>query len=150
MGAFNIPSKLFNLPSISLRNSKNPLKTLLAKMSEMNEMRNRMREKGVNEHFNLLPNPRLPFPYFISLKKQKTKTLNNLLTRAGPLERFWGVFFSLGANAPWTLPKRSFRRGSALPKNALEEEHSGSVLRERVRRGGGALPHSVALDIHLV
>jgi hypothetical protein len=55
MGAFNIPSKLFypfqalqspfNLPPISSRTSKNPLKTLLAKMSEVNEMRNKMREK---------------------------------------------------------------------------------------------------------
>jgi hypothetical protein len=42
MASFNIPSKLSNLPSIPSRTSKNPLKTLLAKMSEM---RNRMREK---------------------------------------------------------------------------------------------------------
>jgi hypothetical protein len=42
-------------------------------MSEVNEMRNRMREKGVNACLNYLPNPRLPFPSPISLKKKKKK-----------------------------------------------------------------------------
>jgi hypothetical protein len=51
-------------------------------MSEMDEMRNRMREMEVKDCFNLLPNPRLPFPYFISPKKTKKK-LNFLLMHAG-------------------------------------------------------------------
>jgi hypothetical protein len=67
MVAFNLPSKLsqmvaFNLPSISSRTSKNPLKSQNPLSKEMDEMRNRMREMGVKECFELLVNPRLPFP----------------------------------------------------------------------------------------
>jgi hypothetical protein len=52
-----------------LASCKNTLivKTLLAKMSEVNEMSNRIREKGVNACLNYLPNPRLSFPSLISL-----------------------------------------------------------------------------------
>jgi hypothetical protein len=78
------------------RTSKNPLKTLLAKMSEMNEMRNRMREKGVNECFNLLPNPRLPFPCFISLKNQKKKRATGAgSSQGGVLPRSLGFNYSV-------------------------------------------------------
>jgi hypothetical protein len=93
MVAFNLPSKLsqmvaFKVQSLfqalqspygsfqysfqalqspqELARTLSRVKTLLAKM---NEMINKMREKGVNECFNLLPNPRLPFPCFISPKK---------------------------------------------------------------------------------
>jgi hypothetical protein len=94
----------------------NPLKTLLAKMSEMNEMRKRMREKGVNECFNLLPNPRLLFPCFISPKKLKKNT--HLPPHAhGPAGAFLGSVFFLGsvqgAFAPWTLPERSLKNQGA-------------------------------------
>ena len=81
MVAFNLPSKLsqmvaFKVQSLfqalqspygslqysfqalqspqELARTLSRVKTLLAKMSEMNEMRNRMREKGVNECFNPL------------------------------------------------------------------------------------------------
>jgi hypothetical protein len=88
------PSIFLPSSSISLQSpqelARTSLKTLLAKMSEMNEMRNRMREKGVNECFNLLPNPRLPFPCFISPKKKKKKHPFYLLTRAFSA----GAFFS--------------------------------------------------------
>jgi hypothetical protein len=75
--SISLPRSLISLwePSIFLLSSSMSLqspqelarthsrvKTLLAKMSEMDEKRNRMREMGVNECFNLLPNPRLPFP----------------------------------------------------------------------------------------
>ena len=67
MVVFNLPSKLsqmvaFNLPSIPSRTSKNPLKSQNPLSKEMDEMRNRMREMGVKECFELLANPRLPFP----------------------------------------------------------------------------------------
>ena len=104
MGAFNIPSKLFN-PFQALQSPFNILqspqelpsckttlkvKTLLAKMSEVNEMRNRIREKGVNACLNYLPNPRLPFPSLISLKK-KTKKIPIASSRAWALGRVFIV-----------------------------------------------------------
>jgi hypothetical protein len=67
-----LPSSSISLQSPQeLARTLSRVKTLLAKMSEMDEMRNRMREMGVNECFNLLPNPRLPFHCFISPKKKK-------------------------------------------------------------------------------
>jgi hypothetical protein len=75
------------------------VKTLLAKMSEMDEMRNRMREMGVKECFNLLPNLRLPFPSFVSPKKQKKNQFSPL--HAHGLEQ---RFFPKGAFTPWALP----------------------------------------------
>jgi hypothetical protein len=67
MVAFILSSKLsqmvaFNLPSISSRTSKKPLKSQNPLSKEMDEMRNRMREMGGEECFDLLANPRLPFP----------------------------------------------------------------------------------------
>jgi hypothetical protein len=75
-----LPSSSISLQSPQeLARTLSRVKTLLAKMSEMDEMRNRMREMGVKECLNLLPNPRLPFPCLIDKKK-----LNfYLLMRAG-------------------------------------------------------------------
>jgi hypothetical protein len=88
-----LPSSSISLQSPQeLARTLSRVKTLLAKMSEMNEMRSRMREKGVNECFNLLPNPRLPFPCFISPKKTKKNThFTSSHARAA------GAFFSKGA-----------------------------------------------------
>ena len=58
----NMTMVAFNLPSISSRTNKNPLKSQNPLSKEMDEMRNRMREMGVKECFELLANPRLPFP----------------------------------------------------------------------------------------
>jgi hypothetical protein len=89
-----LPSSSISLQSPQeLARTLSRVKTLLAKMSEMDEMRNRMREMGVKECFNLLPNPRLPFPCFISPKKKK-KTQFFLLMRAGSGSVFRGAFFS--------------------------------------------------------
>ena len=151
---FNLPSKLsqmvaFNLASISSRTSKNPLKIQNPLSKEMDGMRNRMREMGVKECFELLANPRLPFPWVISPKKQKNKKQFFLLMRVGS----GSVFFPLGASREKTLPghslsapsktrERIFSWGSALPKNAPLR----STIRERVRGGEGVLPHSLGLD----
>jgi hypothetical protein len=112
MVAFNLPSKIsqmvaFNLPSFSSRTSKNPLKSQNPLNKEMDEMRNRMREMGVKECFNLLPNPRLPFPCFISKKNQKKKINFLLFMRAGSGSVSGSVFFSLGS-AQGASRERSF------------------------------------------
>jgi hypothetical protein len=156
MEAFNIPSKLFNpfqalqspfniLQSPQeLASCKNTLKvkTLLAKMSEVNEMSNRMREKGVNACLNYLPNPRLPFPSLISLKKPKKKIF---LTRAGPREHF--------LSKERSLPRRSLQNQGVLifPRERTPEKRSRTGVRslnapvrsailERDREGGGGAP----------
>jgi hypothetical protein len=163
MVAFNLPSKLsqmvaFNLPSISSRTSKNPLKSQNPLSKEIDEMRNRMREMGVKECFNLLPNPRLPFPCFISPKKKKKakkKTNFFLLMRTG-LGSSGSVFFPLGAfrERPGS-ERRIYLRGIVLPKNAFEGERPGNALRSALlerspseRDSGvglrwGALPRSL-------
>jgi hypothetical protein len=140
--SISLPSSLIFLwePSIFLPSSSISLqspqelartlarvKTLLAKTSEMDEMRNRMREMGVKECFNLLPNPRLPFPCFISPKKTKTKLNFYLLMRVSSGSVFGERFFPRertlpeeGACAPsswsvrsWTLLERSLKNQGA-------------------------------------
>jgi hypothetical protein len=118
MVAFNLPSKLsqmvaFNLPSISSRTSKNPLKSQNPFSKEMDEMRNRMREMGVKECFNLLLNPKLPFPCFISPKKTKKKQFPPPHAH-GLGERFFSLGSAQGAY------ERSLRRecGSVQGANA--------------------------------
>jgi hypothetical protein len=89
-----LPSSSISLQSPQeLARTLSRVKTLLAKMSEMDEMRNRMREMGVKECFNLLPNPRLPFPCFISPKNPQKKTQFLSPHARGLRERFWGAFF---------------------------------------------------------
>jgi hypothetical protein len=89
-------------------------------------MRNRMREMGVKECFNLLPNPRLPFPCFISPKKQKKK--NQFLSPHAPglKERF---FFPLGASG--ASRERALPPQGALPRRSLKNQ--GAHLFERNR-----------------
>jgi hypothetical protein len=140
MVAFNLPSKLsqmvaFNLPSISSRTSKNPLKSQNPLSKEMDEMRNRMREMGVKECFNLLPNPRLPFPCFISPKKKKKKTISSSsCTRAQGAFR-GAFFFPLGALRERSLPGRSLKNQGA---HFFERNHA--PLRSGFEPGGGCSP----------
>jgi hypothetical protein len=80
-----LPSSSISLQSPQeLGRTLSRVKTLLAKTNEMDETRNRMREMGVKECFNLLPSPRLPFPSFISPKKQKK---NSIFTSSCTLAR---------------------------------------------------------------
>jgi hypothetical protein len=61
----------------------------------MDEMRNRMREMGVKECFDLLANPRLPFPRVISPKKTKKNPKQNQFPPHA--HRLRERFFSLGS-----------------------------------------------------
>ena len=95
-----LPSSSISLQSPQeLARTLSRVKTLLAKMSEMDEMRNRMREMGVKECFNLLPNPRLPFPCFISPKNPQKNSISS-----SSCARAQGAFFSKGASKDRTLP----------------------------------------------
>jgi hypothetical protein len=107
-----LPSSSISLQSPQeLARTLSRVKTLLAKMSEMNEMRSIMREKGVNEFFNLLPNPRIPFLCLISPPPKKKKHSFYLLMRTNS----WSVFGECFFPKECLGRKCSLRRECALP-----------------------------------
>jgi hypothetical protein len=112
-----LPSSSISLQSPQeLASCKNTLKvkTLLAKKSEVNEMRNRMREKGVNACLNS----------FISLKKPKNK-LPKASSRAQALGSIFNGGSVQGAFAPWTLLERSLQnQGAQILRRNRTQEHA--------------------------
>jgi hypothetical protein len=99
----------FKLSQMVARTSKNPLKSQNPLSKEMDEMRNRMREIGMKECFDLLANPRLPFlltsvgsgSIFCPLGALKERSLLGLLP-----QKPRSAVFHEGARSLKTLPFR--------------------------------------------